>query len=194
MDYVIFAVAVNLSLIYGYYKNKHSQRSLEIPEYKAAGVAFTNGKHILSGYHPQTKKRYISGIGGSREKGETYPQTAFREMLEEVFNYNHIPPELISTLNSTMIPRRVVNMNKYIIMVYSFEDLENMLEIISRYKLKTKLYEKFPKTLHELVMDREVHTSIEISHLSLLPVVKKVNKKGFIYDEFIDEITQVHYS
>jgi hypothetical protein len=57
---------------------------------EAAGIVFTNGTHILAGYQPRKKNPHISGLGGSKQKDESYMQTAWRETLEELFELKDI--------------------------------------------------------------------------------------------------------
>ena len=54
--------------------------------YKGAGCIFTDNNLILAGYHPFKKTPYISGIGGGKQKNETYIITALRELVEELLS------------------------------------------------------------------------------------------------------------
>lgn len=147
-------------------------------KFKAAGVAFTNGIHVLAGYQPHKKHPSISGIGGSREPGEFYMQTALRECVEELFEPTSIPKSLLPKL-AQIAPQKVIQSGSYINAIYSFEDLQAMLSIMMRLGLRSLLYEKFPKNLTELIMNRVTTATgalssdkaAEISHLALLPVV-----------------------
>lgn len=138
--------------------------------FKAAGVAFTNGVHVLAGYQPHKKHSSISGIGGSRERGENYMQTALRECVEELFEPPSIPKSLLPKLAS-IAPQKVIQSGFYINAIYTFDDLHRMLLIMKRSGLISPLYKTFPKTLMELIMNRASTPTAEISHLALLPVV-----------------------
>jgi hypothetical protein len=145
-------------------------------KFKAAGVAFTNGVHVLAGYQPHKKHPSISGIGGSRESGESYMQTALRECVEELFEPSSIPKALLPKLTE-ITPQKVIQSKSYINAIYSFDDLQSMLTIMKRLGLCSPLYETFPKNLTELIMNRVPTGALsgakaaEISHLALLPVV-----------------------
>ena len=145
-------------------------------KFKAAGVAFTNGVHVLAGYQPHKKHPSISGIGGSREPGESYMQTALRECVEELFEPTSIPKALLPKLTE-IAPQKVIQSGSYINAIYSFDDLHAMLAIMKRTGLRSPLYETFPKNLTELIMNRIPTSALsgdkaaEISHLALLPVV-----------------------
>jgi hypothetical protein len=157
-------------------------------DFKAAGVAFTNGYHVLAGYQPHKKHPSISGIGGSRETDESYIQTGLRECIEELFAPQYIPKSLIPKL-CTIIPKKVVKSNTYINIIYTFDDLQLMLKIIKHSGLKSPLYQIFPKTLNELIMYRVSHTSAEISHLALLPVISSISSTTFIDPMFVADMS-----
>jgi hypothetical protein len=139
--------------------------------FKAAGVAFTNGKHVLAGFQPHKKHPSISGIGGSREPGESYMQTALRECVEELFEPKSIPKSLVPKL-AQIAPQKVIQTGSYINAIYSFDDLQAMMNAMKRVGLRSPLYEKFPKNLTELIMNRVLigEKVAEISHLALIPV------------------------
>jgi hypothetical protein len=157
-------------------------------EFKAAGVAFTNGYHVLAGYQPHKKYPTISGIGGSREADESYMQTGLRECIEELFAPIYIPKSLIPKL-SVIIPKKVVKSGTYINIIYTFEDLQLMLKIIKRSGIDSPLYKIFPKTLNELIMSRIPDKSAEISHLALLPVISSISAHTFMDPMFLADMS-----
>ena len=154
--------------------------------FKAAGVVFTDGKLILAGYQPLKKTPFISGIGGSKEPGESYKETALREMVEELFE---VPPPagLIAELKKHK-PNRVLHTGTYVRLVYTFEDLDAMLKLMKTYSLKSPLYDTFPETLMELLFERRPKAKVEISHLCLLPVVKHDAGAPFVVSYFVKEM------
>lgn len=85
--------------------------------FKAAGVAFTNGRHVLAGYQPHKKHPSISGIGGSREHGESYMQTALRECVEELFEPPTIPKGLLPKL-AQLAPQKVIQSGSYLSLIH----------------------------------------------------------------------------
>jgi hypothetical protein len=145
-------------------------------KFKAAGVAFTNGRQVLAGYQPHKKHPSISGIGGSREPGESYMQTALRECVEELFEPQSITKSLLLKL-ARIAPQKVIQTGSYINAIYSFDDLHAMLTAMKRVGLRSPLYETFPKNLTELIINRVPTSALsgdkaaEISHLALIPVV-----------------------
>ena len=160
-------------------------------KYISAGVIFTNRKILLAGYQPRKKNPCISGIGGKKKDGETYIITALREMLEELFEFNEIPKKLIKEIKSLIIPQKILENSGYIIVVYDFQDLEIILKIIKIYKLQSTLYDKFPKNLMELIFNRKINSDskCEISHLSLLPLIKHNKNYPFVDKTFINDMS-----
>lgn len=205
----IFALTVGTVLVYQVLRKEHvvfekahapiqvKQKKtypIKNPElFKGAGIAFTDGKLILSAYHPQSSKRYITGIGGKREYNESYVYTAFREMLEELFEYHNPPKDLIESLIAIRPPFKQSEIYSYIILSYSFEYLEFILKHIASYKIPSKLYDEFPLTMFDLIIKRKcISPSAELSHLCLLPVVRYSSKKSPINEEFMDELIKIH--
>jgi hypothetical protein len=153
------------------YKQLVNTEGLTDPEgYKAAGCVFTDGKIILAGYQPRKKVPIISGIGGKKEAGETYMDTAIRETVEELFEVE-VSADLINELKATL-PEKIVQNGSYIIAVYTFTNLEEMLKHMKRKGITSKLYDTMPGNLMELIFNRKLVENPEISHLALLPLVK----------------------
>jgi NUDIX domain len=163
-------------------------RRLRSRSYKAAGVVFTDGHLILAGYQPLKAAPFISGIGGSKEEGETYKETALREMVEELFETS-VPPALLAELKTYVShsPRKVLRSATYVRLVYTFEDLVDMLAIMKKH-IKSPLYATFPLTLMDLLFHRRVGAKAEISHLCLLPVVKHDTRDPLVVSYFVKEM------
>lgn len=157
-------------------------------KYKGAGCVFTDGKLILAGYQPRKKRPFISGIGGKKEEDETYRRNALRETLEELFEFTSIPEKLFEEL-MTITPDKIIQNGTYIIVVYTFEDLVTMLQITSKYKLTTALYDMAPLTLMELLFNRKlINETPEISHLALLPLVEHDKMTPYVDPYFIEDM------
>lgn len=147
-------------------------------EYTAAGVFFTNGSLVLGGYQPHKKHPCISGIGGNKNEDETYIHTALRECIEELFEIKTIPKKLFTKLQS-ISPKTIMQSDKYINIVYSFDDLELFLKHMKSYGLNSPVYTIFPKSVQELILNRIVTKSSEISHLVLLPLLPTININSY---------------
>ena len=168
------------------YKNNHSD------EVKAAGSTFTNGSHILAGYQPYKQQPFISGIGGSCLPGEDYNITAIRETIEELFDITDIPVELIILLCS-ICPKNAIIHNNYYNMIYDFEDLERMLSTVRNFGIVSPLYDSIPKTVYELIINRKVLNTklVEISHLTLLPLVNHNTNYDFVDKHLLDDMKYI---
>ena len=152
-------------------RNQHILHSSVHPnEFRAAGTFFTDGKTVLAGFQPHKSKPMISGIGGRRHIGETYLQTAIRETVEELFELEFVPKELIQTIERKLKPKQVFQNGSYIYVVYSFKDLEHLLRIVKKYGFQSRVYTKHPRTILELLQTRIKSSSAEIQSLQLLPI------------------------
>lgn len=156
-----------------------------------AGCVFTDGKHILCGYQPHKKRPGITGIGGHKEGEESYLETAYRETIEELFHVTNttIPVGLIATLIRTMRPNKIKMKKGYVIVTFSFQDLEQFLKLCQKGGLRSPLYRKIPKTLLETIQNRRTDLKAEISALCLLPVIHHDGKaKDFVNPYFIQDL------
>ena len=142
---------------------------------KASGCIFTDNKLILAGYQPNKDVPYISGIGGHRKVGENFQQTAFRETLEELFDIITFPNGLLERIERTIVPQNIVQNEEYAFIVLTFKDLEEILRICKRYRVKTCLYKQLPLTLKDLIFNRLLDSESEITHLSLIPMIKNIS-------------------
>jgi hypothetical protein len=168
--------------------------SIAIPNYPAfmgAGCVFTDGKHVLAGYQPHKKKPGITGIGGHKEGEETYLQTAYRETIEEIYNVTNvqIPIGLIETLVRTLMPKKIKMKKGYVLVTFTFQDLELFLKLCKKAGLRSPLYSRMPKTLLEVIQLRGYDLRAEISSFALLPVVKGHQKlRNFVNPLFIQDM------
>ena len=159
--------------------------------YKAAGCVFKSAHHILAGYQPKKKTPFISGIGGKKEANESFIDTALRETVEELFDPES-PPEvirgLIQDIKTDVTPSKIVQNGSYIIIIYSFERLIEILKLTKKHKLVSHVYETIPITLMDLVFKRNVRASAEISHLAILPLLEHNYKNPFVDAYFIKDM------
>jgi hypothetical protein len=151
--------------------------------YTGAGCIFTDGIQILGGYQP--KGPYISGLGGHREYGEDYHQTAIRETVEELFDAEP-SEELIYQLQSIPYSKRILN-GPYVALVYNFDDLRTFMEICKFHLNESSLYKKFPETLIELVFNRIHSEKSEVQQLYILPL----NHDLHIDKNFLNDLSQL---
>ena len=153
-------------------------------KYISAGSFFTNGNLVLCGYQKNKSINNISGFGGKKElTDKTYIETAIRETLEELFGI-HPDKELINIINLNIIHKKLCVIDNYHMLTYTFEDLELILSILNKNNITSILYEIFPLTISELILNRKVDFNNEILHLCLLPLKENV----VINNDFVKDI------
>jgi hypothetical protein len=149
---------------------------------KAAGCVFTDGKLILAGYQKHKKTPMITGIGGKLEEREDPIQGAWRETLEELFEWDTIPEEILMFCID-IPPKESFTQNQYIQFIYDFKVLERVLQECYIKGIQTKVYDKFPFTLQELFFDRDPKGEhVEIDQLVLLPMESQMIARHFLRD------------
>jgi hypothetical protein len=158
--------------------------------YTSAGCVFTDGKLFLAGYQPNKKRPCISGLGGSKKKGEIAQETAIRETLEELFHLKKLPKKLTDKLIQ-MVPEKTCQNGSYFMYIYSFNQLEDMLRLCAAYDLVSPLYSTMPTSLIDLLLHRTHNKKAEVSHLCLLPLVKHNLEYPFIYLGLFRDITTI---
>jgi hypothetical protein len=145
-----------------------------------AGCLFTDEVHVLAGM----QKNHVSGIGGKAKQNETIIYTAWRETLEELFNFNKYQiKEYVPWIVANMKYAQIIKSDSYISFVYSFFDLEKVLLFLKQEHAVSTLYRRFPLTVCHLIFDRG--TYCEIRQLCLLPRVPNL----VIDSKFVADIT-----
>ena len=161
---------------------------MSINAFVAAGCVFMNNTHVLAGYQPNKPNPCISGIGGKREGDETYLDTAIREMIEEIFGiYN--ATSIIEQVKLIEV-KMIIIRKTYIIVLYSFEDLVKIMEIVSKECVDTPMYDSIPLTIEDLIFKRRL-CDAEISHLVILPVVSHPRDKPFVDGSFLKDLSVI---
>lgn len=157
-----------------------------------AGCLFTNGKHVLAGSQKKNGEFIISGIGGTRESGETFDTNAIRETVEELFDISNVDATLIKKIYDTLHPKDRFVHGGYGVLVYDFDQLVTMMQIIKDHSTDASpAYNIFPSRVDELILKRVSREESEIDTLYLLPVTANLRTdKYFLQD--IDRITKIH--
>ena len=163
-------------------------QSWKTEQYTCAGTIFTDGKLILAGYQPHKRVPFITGIGGSKYENETYLETAIRETLEELFEFETIPQALLYEIQFTVPPKRTLQNKNYSMVVYTFTDLETILGLFCKYELTSKVYDEIPKTLFDVLFRRNTCETAEISHVCILPFVAHRSNRPFVDKHFVKDI------
>ena len=150
-------------------------------KYTAAGTLFTNKKVILAGYQPKLES--ISGIGGMKEEGEKYKQTAIRETIEELFHVKKVPKKLVKEIIKTVEIEKVVKNGTYKMLIYNFRSLKKILKIIKAHGIESPLYKKIPTSLSKLLLKRKTISKSEIKQLVVLPLEKDIIVNKYLIND-----------
>lgn len=157
--------------------------------FAAAGCLFWNDQYVLGGYQPRKQKPMISGLGGKKEDGEDSSRTALRETIEELFELETVPLEWIESIQQELGPRPHLPNGEYISILYSFDDLHHILQILQAKGAQSPLYEEFPTNLLSLLFNRkQLASPPEISHLVLIPRVQHPKDCPFVSPYFLKDI------
>jgi hypothetical protein len=146
--------------------------------YIGAGCLFIKNNLFLAGVH---KKDGITGLGGKGLFGEKPIQTAWREVLEELFDWKEVDGFLLDLL-AEFEPDSTITNNNYIQHIYSIDLLETVLEICKTCSMESKLYKIFPTTIPELLFNRVKNNTLEIKDLCLLPLSSQTLSEELVSD------------
>ena len=146
-----------------------------------AGIMFTDGKLVLCGYSQH--KSQITGIGGKAHENEQLVETAIRETIEELFEFEVIPEALLRYLKTCLSFDHVIGIPAYTVFVMSFTDLQKILDILKMFVLKSDVYSEIPTNLSEMIFNRKVNFSSELSHLILLPCADKIKLESNLLND-----------
>lgn len=126
-----------------------------------AHIIFYTSNAVLLGYHRYGQTRgHFGGLGGAVERGDDYIfYTAIRELLEELFLWENIDQDVINvaidSCPDTVEYTKTSSKKTLQFMIYmNMKILEDILRSLSKLRISSPLYEKFPKTVVELVQNR----------------------------------------
>jgi transcriptional regulator len=149
---------------------------------KGAGCMFTDGKIVLAGLQKKHKKMVISGISGKCNENELSHVNAFRETTEELLDIENVSHELIESLIETLGEKQINRTDNFTIYVYDFNDLKILLDTTFLYH-KTDIYELFPSSLFDLILNRKSKSTSEIATLCLVPWVRDIKFDELFHDD-----------
>jgi hypothetical protein len=161
------------------------------PKYTGAGILFVGGPVALAGIQKygrvvQGGKALLSGFGGSKEPTDIdWLDTAWREVLEELFHVSRVPVGLLNQLRMTIAIPAPTYTSGYVLVHLGFDELTKALCLCKKYGITTDLYDTVPLTVTSLVFNRRPLPVAEIGPLALLPVSHRVS----IADEFAGDLT-----
>ncbi len=154
-------------------------------EVLAAGILFTDGTRVLSGYHPSL--HVWSGIGGKTEEGETPQQTAIRECCEEVYG---LKPDTVTLeeMAVTLSLGEPTLRGTYALFKTELDTLFSIAQILEKNGYTCQFYSSFPKTLKSLIEDRQTSETAEIQALTFMYLDEVELSKESLSPEFYEDI------
>lgn len=164
--------------------------------FAAAGVLFTDGSDVLAGFQLLKESPSISGFGGSREGKETIRETAFREVLEELFEPNPDPTfdikPLIRLLKERYKKDPILRKGSYRFLILPFRELTAILALVKAIGLPSQVYTTIPTTIADLIKKRKPLPTSEISTIMLLSRTASTGSKGEPIDPyFLEDMTSI---
>jgi 8-oxo-dGTP pyrophosphatase MutT (NUDIX family) len=135
----------------------------------SGGCIFTDGTYVLAGLQIKDERKLVSGFGGKALEKEESIHAALRETVEELLELFDIP-HIIDDIFVHYIPQRFFQNGTYLLLQYTFEDLEDILKTIQSYNMVSPVYEAFPLTIQELLFKRKRLDTAEIQALAFLPL------------------------
>jgi len=134
-----------------------------------SGCIFTDKTYVLAGLQVKKERKLISGFGGMALENEESIHTALRETIEELLGLFDIP-QILDDIFVHFLPRRFYQNGPYLLLHYTFEDLEDILKTIRDYNIQSPYYDTFPLNIQDLMFHRKKNKDAEIQCLALLPL------------------------
>jgi hypothetical protein len=147
------------------------------------GCIFTDKTYVLAGLQVKNERKLISGFGGMALEQEEFIHAALRETVEELVGLFDVP-QIIDDLFLHCMPQRFFQNGPYLLLQYSFQDLEDMLKIIRDYNVNSPYYDTFPLNVQDLLFGRKKDKGAEIQVLALLPLEDGIQ----LDDAFLSDI------
>lgn len=135
----------------------------------SGGCIFTDNTYVLAGLQVKKERKLLSGFGGMALENEESITAALRETVEELLGLFDVP-DIIDDLFLHCMPRHFFQNGTYLLLKYTFQDLEDILRIIQAYNVPSPYYTRFPLTIQELLFTRKKDQTAEIKSLALLPL------------------------
>jgi hypothetical protein len=147
------------------------------------GCIFTDKTYVLAGLQVKKERKLVSGFGGMALEQEESIHAALRETIEELLGLFDIP-HIIDVLFVHFLPQRFFQNGPYLLLQYSFEDLEDILKTIRDYNIRSPYYDTFPLNVQDLLFGRKKEKDAEIQCLALLPLEEGMQ----LDDAFLSDI------
>ena len=159
----------------------------ETPDFLGAGVLFLNPfvRKALAGFHP--KLGLWSGFGGKRQGNETIAQTAFREVVEEVFGIE-IQKKEIAEIVAAVKARFPVPARGYYIYCLPVSSIFMIVSVLERNRYSSPYYENLPHSMSELLECRSPPPNAEITKIQVFDLDRLDYIKYYVTSEFYKDL------
>ena len=131
----------------------------------------------------------LSGFGGRKEAIDgDWLDTAWREVVEELFHVTSVSPALLLALRRSIplpIPPRITYTSGYVILHLGFSELETAMTLCRKHGVQSELYKTMPISVKDLILLRCSLNAAEIGPLALLPSTHRT----VIADEFLGDLS-----
>jgi 8-oxo-dGTP pyrophosphatase MutT (NUDIX family) len=159
----------------------------QTPDFIGAGVLFMNPFHkkVLAGFHP--KLGLWSGFGGKRQGQETIAETAFREVIEEMFGINLEKKDTID-LTASVRARFPIPADGYYIYCLPISAIFMLVSILERKSYTSPYYETLPHSISELLECRSPTLTAEITKIQVFDLDRLDYIKHYVTSEFYKDL------
>jgi hypothetical protein len=167
----------------GYGKIRYEQ----LPIYKSTSVLFyeesiekDQENYVLLAYHPEL--RTYSDFGGKHQnkRDRTFFDTAFRELLDELFGWKIIPykflDEVIYTLDKLMEIEQGINIQIHVkdrvhaLIILNTEHLKRLLQICKNSGRTSLFYDDFPDNAYDLIHKRKYTNKQHVTDINFFAI------------------------
>ena len=152
-----------------------------------AGILFvdTQSKSVLAGFHPKLNR--LSGFGGKSRGDETVPQTAVREVSEELFGVFTLTEEHINVFAEQLGTPRVYD--GYSLFVEPIETVFKLSMFLSKNGYFSSFYNNLPLSVSELIYHRILSKTTEVTNISLFALRDIGDMRHALTPEFYADIS-----
>lgn len=156
----------------------YGQIRYEQRPYKSTSVLFYTDEqenYVLLAHHKELNK--FSDFGGKRQgkRDRSFFDTAYRELLDELFGWKIIPYYFIDEISYTLdqlteqeVDQKIeihIKNDVHVLIILTEKHLERLLQICKHSGRDSAYYDKFPVTVYELVRKRKYTKKQTISEL-----------------------------
>jgi len=149
-------------------------------DYESAGCLFHDETSFLAGF--QRKQQRWTSFGGKKYHHEKAFETAMRETIEELFEIQ-ITQKTLANLICT-IPLSIPTQDgSYVYYKYPYDVIFEIINVLEQDGYTSPLYQRWPRTLFELVQKRAFCNVCEIQKINIF-YVSDIHDCKLAFDKF----------